>query len=774
MSVIIDSRQTFFDADGTRLSGGRLRFYVWGTTTPATVYSDLEHTTPITGSLQLTSAGWAPFEVYSSQDLDVRADKFIGLDEYGVESYQEVKSFRYTPGGTGSASGATVSMAVVESIADLRELPTTFSSCMVLGYHVKGDCPARTFINVSASAATDNSGTVIGSTQDPTMRWIWTPDCSEIDCRTFGVIPSASTTINSQLSTFLNYCDSNKSIAYLVNGAYQLAPGSLASNACIHAQNGVSLRRGQLMDSDPANWYHLTLTQPCTLPSGLAGSNVRLVALWDSSRPTLAPMTAWDPVSKGFEESTGLSIHLDNGSTAYDWTAATAGTTLGAITAAPGSHSILGTAAVTVGRITEGPGQISYTNQEPFTTKALRTSCLAGTVSKSMAICTELATVDTTLSLLSNTTVPAIVHVVPGGTMGFGSGCRIDRGVVGYPGCLIGANGFASDMDVAIELYSDPNAAMDSWNRSSASNFLDLKSRTVTRAPAKSGRISNGVIQADVTAELILDNVTFVGSYDGPSLRATNCHFEHKTTKPIGAGTHSTLTDCSIKTVYYLIIDPDVQTKWTRVAVSGRVVKKGNGGTWRDVSLNSGCYFVPDADGDCGNFSWVGGAATSIHLDCSQRSTEGACILFNFEIRGLIGLAYGIKAMELNTTAKYWAPAGHFNVRIGDNEGGPATYGTAVGTQTAGGDSSITIAGDTSQILWLTNSHSYDQVRALGRVTNINALAPASGAPSWSGEGGFVCYPPNIPFISGSRTRGDVGDNTRCTYNFEVYHRTLT
>ena len=379
--------------------------------------------------------------------------------------------------------------------------------------------------------------------------------------------------------------------------------------------------------------------------------------------------------------------------------------------------------------------------------------------------------------MLSNTAVPAIVHVVPGGTLGFGSGCRIDRGVVGYPGCITGSNGFASDMDVAIELYTNPNAAMDSWNKSTASNALDLKSRTVTIAPAKSGRIVNGVIQADSTdtaVELILDHVEFVGYYAGVTLRANNCTFSHPTTKPLGSGTHSYLTDCAIKTVYYLIVDPDTLTRWTRVAVSGRVVKKGNGGTWRDVSLSQVCTFAPDADGQLGNFSWVGGSATSINLDPSYRPTEGACIIFNFEIRGLIGLAYGIKAHELNTTSRYWAPAGHYNVRIGDNEAGPATYGCAVGTQISGGDSLITIEGSPSQILWLTSSHTSDQVRALGRVMSINAIAPAYGPPAWSGEGGFVSYPPGVPSIRGSRTRGDVGDDSRCTYNFEVYHRTLS
>ena len=773
MSMIVDSRQTFFDAEGTRLSGGRLRFYVWGTTTPATVYSDIDHTTPITGAIQLTSAGWAPFEIYSSQDLDVRADKFIGLDEYGIESYQEVKSFRYIPGSsTGAAGGSTISMAVVESIADLRELPATFASCMVLGYHAKGDCPARTFINVSASAATDNSGTVIGSTADPTMRWIWTPDCNEIDCRTFGVIPSSSTTVNSQLSSFLNYCDTNKCTAYFVKGVYQLAPGSLTSNACIHAQNGVQLQCGVLLDPNTANWYHLTLTNPaCKFEGTFAGNCTRMILDGAGWEETTHPLTLWDSTAKGYAEGTatfGLLL-TDTAPVSIDTDRSYSRLVLRA-QAIP--VTIKADSEVHIDHI-EGPGSITWLGAVPYLREARRSHC--HTMASSVAArCSELFIVDKSLTLASSTAVSCLVQVLPPATLSLNAGCTLSRGVLGYPGCIAGANGFASDAEVDIEMYTNPNAAMDSWNRSLASNALDLKSRTVTIAPAKSGRIVDGVIHADSTdtaVELILDHVEFVGYYAGITIRATNCTFSHPTTKPLGAGTHSYLTDCSIKTIYYLIIDPDTTTNWTRVAVSGRVVKKGNGGVWRDVSLNSGCYFVPDADGHCGNFSWVGGAATSIHLDCSQRSTEGACVLFNFEIRGLIGLAYGIKAFEHNTSSRYWANEGHYNVRIGDNEQGAATYGSAVGTQTSGGSSRITIPCDTAQILFLTQNHSYDQVRAAGRVWSINAIAPASGAPSWSGEGGFVCYPPSIPFISGSRTRGDVGDDTRCTFNFEIYRK---
>ena len=768
--MIIDSKQTYFDAEGNRLAGGRLRFFKWATTTPATVYADPEHTIPVSGSVALTSAGWAPYELFSDEDLDVRSDKFLGLDEYGLEIYQEVKAFRYIPAGTVGTS-TTASMAVVETVADLRALSTSFDSATVLGYYAAGDCPVRTF-NVKTSMAVENGGTLINSTFDPSKKWEWVPDSDEVDNRTFGVIANPATTINSQLSAYLNYCESNNKTAKIVAGTYNLAAGSLTSGARIHALHGVKLQRGSGATEDPSSWYVLRLWDPSSTFSGtLAGAGFKVTLEGPGWEETTHPLTLWDNAARGYDEGTatfGLLL-TDTSPVSIDTDRSYSRIVL----RAKGIPvTIKADSTVYIDHL-EGTGSITWLGAVPFLREARRSHC--NTQASSVASRTsELFIVDKPLTLASSTSVSCLVQVLPPATLSLGTGCTISRGVLGYPGCIAGANGFASDAEVDINLYTNPNSAMDSWNRSTASNALDLKSRTVTIAPAKSGRIVNGVIQADSTdtsVELILDNVEFVGYYAGTTIRANNCTFSHQTTKPLGAGTHSYLTDCAIKTINYLIVDPDTVTNWTRVAITGRVVKKGNGGVWRDVRLSSGCYFVPDDDGHLGNFSWVGGAASSIHLDCSQRSTEGACVLFNFEIRGLIGLAHGIKAFDYNTSARYWAGEGHYNVRIGDNEGGPATYGTAVGTQTSGGDSLITIPCDTTQILFLTKDHSYGQVRAAGRVWAITSIDPASGPPSWSGEGGFVSYPPGVPFISGSRTRGDVGDNTRCTFNFELYRK---
>ena len=147
--------------------------------------------------------------------------------------------------------------------------------------------------------------------------------------------------------------------------------------------------------------------------------------------------------------------------------------------------------------------------------------------------------------------------------------------------------------------------------------------------------------------------------------------------------------------------------------------------------------------------------------------------MYNVRVQDIINLDGGILANELNTSAMYWATSGHYNVRIGDNENGPATYGFATGTQSAGGDSSIAILGSSSQTLWLSTNHTSDDLQKLARVWNINSYTHNAPGPTWSGEGAYINYPPAIPWIQGSRTRGIVTDNEKCTYQFEIYKKEL-
>lgn len=677
MSMIIDSRQTYFDADGVRLSGGRLRFYVWGTTTPATVYSAIDHQTPIQGVIQLTSAGWTPFEVYSTQDLDVRADKFIGLDEYGVETYQEVKSFRYIPGGTGSAGGDTVSMAVVESIADLRELPATFASCIVLGYHSKGDCPARVFNNVAASAATDNSGTVVGSTVDPTMRWIWTPDCSEIDCRTFGVIESASTTINSQLATFLGYCDTSRSVAYFVKGVYQLAPGSLTSNACIHAQNGVQLRRGQLLDSSEANWYHLTLTNPgCRFEGTFAGTCVRMILNGDNWQDTVVPLSAFSFFNRGFDRGTAvfhLVLDSDPSGKVLTFQEDCSFSAVSVPNGCVWPVSLDAGAQVKIDHL-EGPGKISF-NQSIYAPefRELRTSLVSSRVSYCMAKTTEVIHLDRAVNAHTGMAITAYVEASGAGALRVpDASCSMTGGYGGKPNFLTSDYGInVGHHTVKQEFFASTKGLVRTWNISTeATGDLDLGGAVCDKAIERQsvGKVMNGTIAgvSSSCAEIRLDRVTVTGPVESTFVEAVGSTFSNMGSATFPNMTASQFTKCTITSGVAVNASDAI---WQETSFIDTDIKSiGGGARLRDVFCKR-AYLIPDNTGYFKNFSWVGGNAYRIDFDASQCTTTGEFLSYNVTIKDLAYLQGNINALNNIGGSKRWSHVGHYNVQICNNEG---------------------------------------------------------------------------------------------------------
>lgn len=677
MSMIIDSRQTYFDADGVRLSGGRLRFYLLGTTTPATVYSDIDHQTPIQGVIQLTSAGWAPFELFSDEDLDVRADRFIGLDEYGVETYHEVKSFRYIPGGTGSAGGDTVSMAVVESIADLRELPTTFASCIVLGYHSKGDCPTRVFNNVPASAATDNSGTIVGSTVDPTMRWIWTPDCNEIDCRTFGVIESASTTVNSQLATFLGYCDTNRSVAYFVKGVYQLAPGSLTSNARICAQNGVQLRRGQLLDSNTANWYHLTLTNPnCRFEGTFAGTCVRMILNGDNWQDTVVPLSAFSFFNRGFDRGTAVfHLQLDSDPAGKVLTFQE-DCSFSAVSVPNGylwNVSLDAGAVVKIDHL-EGPGRVSF-NQSVHVPvfRELRTSLVSSRVSYCMASTTEVIHLDSAVNAHAGMNVTAYVEASGAGTLKVpDNSCRMTGGYGGKPNFLTSAYGInVGYHTLKQEFFSSTTGLVRSWNISTgATGDLDLGGATTDESIERqsTGKVMNGTIGgvSSSCAEIRLDKVVVTGLVGSSYIDALNTVFSNASGDTFPNMTASKLIGCTVHSAVPVNASDAI---WTETSFTETDIKSiGGGARLRDVFCRN-ARFIPDNSGYFKNFSWVGGSAYRIDFDATQCVTTGMFLAYNVTIKDLMYLPGNINALNNPAGSKRWNHVGHYNIQITNNEG---------------------------------------------------------------------------------------------------------
>src|SRR5574343_1085559 len=178
---IINTKTVYFDDFGVPLSGGRLRFYAFGTTTPVFVYADSDYITNLGTTVALTAAGWTATQIYANQSVTVHVDKFLGLDDYGAESYEQIKVYDVLASASGSA-GADSSM--VDTIADLRNVaPSSKAAVSVKGYFSAGDAFIRTYIWDENSIATDNLGTVIESSVEPNGRWLLSIEGPYVDCR---------------------------------------------------------------------------------------------------------------------------------------------------------------------------------------------------------------------------------------------------------------------------------------------------------------------------------------------------------------------------------------------------------------------------------------------------------------------------------------------------------------------------------------------------------------------------------------------------------------
>ena len=668
MSMVIDSRQTYFDADGVRLSGGRLRFYVWGTTTPATpatVYSDIDHQTPIEGAIQLTSAGWTPFEVFSTQDLDVRADKFIGLDEYGLERYQEVKSFRYIPGGTGAAGGDTVGMAIVESIADLRALSTSFDSATVLGYYVAGDCPARTY-NVKTSAATENGGTIINSTVDPSKKWEWTPDCAEIDCRTFGVIESASTTVNSQVASYLGYCEMRGATAKFVGGTYHLTPGSLASAAALSAAAGTLL-------SCPGGTYTLTLSNPALrIVDTFAGEGLDLLLTGGGWEQTVVPVSAFRNGTH-CQGAAHYILRLNSNNTTFATGFQYAGVVVDealvvGVTVSPGVE--INTPTIS------GLGKIAYQTSDTFYVDYLHTSRLSGREGYAMDRTLKVVYVETDITMPPGIDISASIIDAGGsitcGPMTQGGSITVLRGAIDCrPGFLRGTVGFKLFGTIDVQKFDSAELAVKTWVFSEESYpELNMRGITATFDITRSGTIRNGTIVGKLDTDYLrLYDVSQNGTITLNSLIAEGCEFTCNSYN-VGGGSlkrcalsHTSSTAPAPYFQNHVLEDFTTDYPYLRVL--------GGGAVWRNVNCNH-VRLIPG--NSFGNFDWVGGSAVSVTFDASVATANGTFTAYNVTITQLKNLSGGISSV--NGSTKMWASSGHYNIRIGDNEGGKRTYGS--------------------------------------------------------------------------------------------------
>lgn len=755
--MIIDSKQTYFDAEGNRLAGGRLRFYLWGTTTPATVYANPEHSIPVEGSVALTSAGWTPYELHSDEDLDVRSDKFLGLDEYGLEIYQEVKSFRYIPVGV-SSTDSTASMAVVESIADLRGLSPTFDSAMVLGYYIKGDCPTRVF-NIQTSSLVENGGTIINSTVDESYRWLWTPDSDEVDNRTFGVIADSATTVNSQLGNYLNYCDLNKKIARFVAGTYNLTNGSLTSGASVSANQGVSIRRSVSLTGT----YTLTLTNPkFSVATTFAGEGLKLVLNGNGWQNTIVPMTAWNSTTKGYADGNAyFNLKLNNGLAVYAWDNQA---TYRDVILDEGINYINTESYAFTAYELRGAGRLNYAGSTTAHFSKIRTSLLNNHAEDQMERTYETIILDSAVTLSSFST-SAHIYAEGAGAITTAGSVVCTGGISGSKKFFIsGAYGInCGDFPLDAENWASGEGLVASFNLSNTA-FLDMKGYTTTGIVSKGGRIKNGVIRhiTNQATWVDLENMTVNGDVESASITAKNCTFTYSSGNIFPNLTSSNISNCSITTGAAINVTNAV---WTEVGVTGDLKCVGGNARWKDVSCTN-TLFIPNSDKVFGNFSWVGGSVTAISFDASQMANTGEAVCFNTRVQNLVYLTGNISSV--NGSTKKWARNGHYNVAIGDNEGASTrrTYGTCDTTVATAYHAEGFL--NTSRVFYF-NKTGTDSVTS-GRLIACSSLVAArpwfGGANLYSGETGGPFQGSIIRFGSKGSYPG-VGD--ACSMTFEVY-----
>src|SRR5574343_2117390 len=129
---LYDSKQSFFDDKGNLLVNGRLRFYAYNTLIPIAAYADPDYITSLGDTVSLSAAGWTTTSVHVAQSASVHVDEYLGMDEFGQESYHQIKVFDAVM----ASSGSIASESSVNTIFALQNIvPVDKMAVEVLGYY---------------------------------------------------------------------------------------------------------------------------------------------------------------------------------------------------------------------------------------------------------------------------------------------------------------------------------------------------------------------------------------------------------------------------------------------------------------------------------------------------------------------------------------------------------------------------------------------------------------------------------------------------------------
>lgn len=752
--LVLDAKTTFFDDDGKPLSGGRLRYFAFGTTTPVAVYADKDYVTPLGSIVALTSAGWTATGVYSQQSVTVHVDRYLGMDEFGAEQYEEVKVYDYV---TAASGGSGSDSSIVDTIDDLRNVtPTDGLAVTVKGYYDVLDCFPRTYIWDADSSALDNLGTVIESSAEPTGRWLLGIEGPFVDSRIFGVMPGIQTT-NSAFAQHFSYCSTYKKTAYFVTGQYYLTSGgSLSVNCDIKADKDVRI-------SPNSGTYTFTLTNPnLDITNTFAGTGLKLILSGNGWQGTIVPITAWSTATKGYADGDAyFNLRLNNTSVVYTWDNQA---TYRDVILEEGTHYINTESYAFTAYELRGVGRLHYAGTTTAHFSKIRTSLLDNSVSDQMERTYETIILDTAVSLSSFSTSAHIYAE--------GAGAITTMGSVVCTGGISGSKKFfiagsyginLGEFPIDAELWANGDGLVASFNMSNTA-FLDMKGYSTTGIVSKSGRIRNGAIRriTNQATWVDLENMTVNGDIESTSVNARNCSITYSAGNALPNLASSNISNSSIVTGAAINATNAV---WTEVNVTGDLKCIGGSARWKEVFCVN-AILVPNSDKVFGNFSWIGGSATAISFDASQMANTGEAVCFNTRVQNLVYLTGNISSV--NGSTKKWAKNGHYNVAIGDNEGANTrrTYGTCDTTVATAYHSEGML--NTSRVFYF-NKTGTDSVTS-GRLIACSSLVPArpwfGGANLWPSETGS-CFQGSIIRFGSKGSYPGVGD--ACSMTFEVY-----
>lgn len=663
---IIDTKTTYFDDYGVPLSGGRLRFYAFGTTTPVFVYADGDYITNLGTTVALTAAGWTATQVYANQSVNVHVDRFLGLDEYGAESYEQIKVYDVLV----SASGSTgADSAIVDTIADLRNVtPSSKAAVSVKGYFSAGDAFIRTYIWDENAMAMDNLGTVIESNVTPDGRWLLAIEGPYVDCRIFGVIAGGDpTTSNSALSGLIAYCTNYKRTAYFPSGAYYLTSGgSLTVGCAIKADKDLRIYSNN-------GEYTLTITNPdFDVVNTFAGTGLDLLLAGGGWEQTVVPVSAF---TNGTHcQGTAhyiLRLNVDN------TTFATGFQYAGIIVDDAMVMNVTVNPGVEINTPTiSGLGKIAYQTSNTFYVDYLHTSRLSGREGYAMDRTLKVVYVETNITMPPGIDISASIVDAGGsitnGPMTQGGSITILRGAIDCrPGFLRGTVGFKLFGTIDVQKFNNAELAVKTWVFSEESYpELNMMGTTATFNITRSGTIRNGTIIGKLDTDYLrLYDVNQNGDITLNSLIGEGCDFTCNSYN-VGGGS---LKRCALNRTSTTAPAPNMQNHVLEDFTTNypylRVLE--GGAVWRNVNCNH-VRLIPG--NNFGNFDWVGGSADSVTFDASVATVNGTFTAYNVTIKQLKNLSGNVNSV--NGSTKTWATSGHYNIQIGDNESGKRTYGS--------------------------------------------------------------------------------------------------